>query len=100
MYGTPWHGEASLACAARAPLTHIVFLRHGSHSAQIPQRPSAAISRLLACSFPRFYSPEALSFTIQFCAALADAVPCSEFAFLPDPSALSYLRRQVTMLHA
>ena len=99
MYGTPWHGDAGLACAARAPLTRIVFLRHGDHNALISQRPSEAISRLVACSFPPFYSPEALTFTLQFCAELVDAVPCSEFAFLPDPSALSYLQRQVTMLH-
>ncbi|MDH3598192.1 MAG: hypothetical protein OEU26_00980 [Candidatus Tectomicrobia bacterium] len=99
MYGTPWHGEAGLACAARAPLTHIVFLRHASHNALIPQRPSEAISRLLACSFPPFYSPDALAFTMQFCAELVDAVPCDEFAFLPDPSALSYLQRQLTMPH-
>jgi hypothetical protein len=100
MYGTPWHGEAGLACAAQAPLTRIVFLRHAAYNALIPQRPSEAISRLLACSFPPFYSPEGLAFTMQFCAALADAVPCDEFAFLPERSALSYLQRQLTMPHA
>ncbi|MDH3446133.1 MAG: hypothetical protein OEN50_19575, partial [Deltaproteobacteria bacterium] len=33
MYGTPWHGEASLAEASRAPLKRIYFLRHGEKNA-------------------------------------------------------------------
>ena len=30
MHGTPWHGEAGLSSAARAPLTRIYFLQHGA----------------------------------------------------------------------
>ncbi|MGH7208368.1 MAG: hypothetical protein ACREIL_03180, partial [Nitrospiraceae bacterium] len=36
MYGTPWHGEAELSSAARAPLNGIYLLRHGPSNKLVP----------------------------------------------------------------
>ncbi len=84
MYGTPWHGEAEAACAARAPLARIYFLRHGRQNALMAQRPAEAVGRLFACCFPLFYSPDALAFTLGFFEEVVKDVPCSELQFLPD----------------
>src|SRR3989442_6077971 len=76
MYGTPWHGEAELACADRAPLAGIYLLRHGASNALIPLHRSEAIARLLASSFTPLYSRDALAFTLAFLDQGVRAVPC------------------------
>jgi hypothetical protein len=92
MYGTPWHGEAELACAARAPLAGIYLLRHGASNALIPQQRSQAIARLLASSFPPLYSRDALDFTLGLFDEVVRAVPCHELSFTPDERAVALVR--------
>ena len=95
MYGTPWHGEAGLAHPARAPLTRIYFLRHGQKNEIVPQRAAEALGRLFAHSFPPFYSPEALDFTLGFFAEMVTAVPCDELRFLPDKRVIEFIGQQI-----
>src|SRR2546422_5642328 len=94
MYVTPWHGEAELACAARAPLAGIYLLRHGHgmSNALIPQKRSQAITRLLASSFAPLYSRDALAFTLGFLDQVVRAVPCHELSFTPDERAVVLVR--------
>lgn len=92
MYGTPWHGEAELATPGRAPLTRIYILRHGQKNELVPQRGVEAVGRLFACSFPLFYSPESLDFTLCFFEEVVKAVPCSDLSFLPDERVVGFLR--------
>src|SRR5215469_10662348 len=49
MYGTPWHGEAELACSTRTPLTQIFLLGRGENNEVVPVRLAAAVARLMAC---------------------------------------------------
>ncbi len=91
MYGTPWHGEAEAACPDRAPLTRIYFLRHGHRNALIPQQPAQAVGQLVACSFPLFYSPEALAFTLSFFEGVVQSTPCDELHFLPDERVTEFI---------
>lgn len=91
MYGTPWHGEAGLSSPDRAPLVHVFFLQHGHENGLVPQRRAAALERLFACSFPPFYNPEALEFTLGFLERVVRAVPCSEFRFVPDEGAVEFI---------
>lgn len=92
MYGTPWHGEGGLADPSRAPLTHIYFLRHGETNALISLSPTAAVSRLFACSFPPFYSPSALDFTLGFFEEVVQAVACDELAFVPEEGVVGFIQ--------
>jgi hypothetical protein len=92
MYGTPWHGEAELSSPARAPLNGIYLLRHGSRNKLVPLRRSATAARLLACSFPLFYDPSGLGFTLGFFDQLVQAVPCYELSFTPDERVLALVR--------
>ena len=94
MYGTPWHGDAELACPDRAPLTRIYFVRHGQGNALVGQKPAHAVGRLFACCFPLFYSAEALAFTLGFFEEVVKAVPCCELQFLPDARVADFVLKQ------
>ena len=91
MYGTPWHGEAGFSSRARAPLTRIYFLRHAKENKLLPQRPAQAVGQLFTCSFPPFYNPEALDFTLGFFEKVVQAVPCCELRFLQDEKVISLI---------
>jgi len=91
MYGTPWHGDAGFASPARAPLSRVYFLRHGPKNELVPQRTTQAVARLFTCSFPPFYFPEGLNFTLEFLEQVAKAVPCYELRFVPDESVVEFV---------
>ncbi len=92
MYGTPWHGEAMLASPSRAPLTAIYFLEKGKKNELVAQKPSDAISRLFACSFPPFYNRDALDFTLSFLEDVVKNVPCYELRFTPDKNVVEFIK--------
>ena len=91
MYGTPWHGEAGFSAPSRAPLTRVYLLRQGEKNELLSQTKTEAVGRLFACSFPPFYNPEALDFTLAFFEAVAAAVPCYELSFVPDESVIGFI---------
>ena len=92
MYGTPWHGEAELSAPLAAPLAGIYLLEQSTANEmrEIPR--AAAVARLFRCTFPAFWDPAALEFTLSFLERLAAAVPVRELAFTPDPSVLDLVR--------
>jgi hypothetical protein len=92
MYGTPWCGEGCFAAPGKAPLKKVFILRHGSANRRAPVPTTAAAARLFAGSFLPLYDRAAVEFTLGFCDSLARQVPCEELAFVPDPSAVSFVR--------
>ena len=92
MYGTPWHGEAELACSTRTPLTRIFFLGRGENNELIPVRPAEAVARLIACSFVPFYNASALDYVLAFFEHVTESVPCGELRFAPDERVLEFVR--------
>lgn len=93
MYGTPWHGDAGFAWPARAPLSRIYLVRHGDTNALVPQRRAESLRALFTCSFPPFYSAEALDFTLGFLEEVANAIPCSELFFVPHVSVVAFIQQ-------
>src|SRR5262245_45437917 len=92
MHGTPWHGDAPLASPDCVRLSRVFLLRqHAQHAAAAVPR-AAAAARLFAASFPPFYDPEGLDFTLQFLDALTGEVPCLELGFTPAPSLPAFVR--------
>ena len=89
MYGTPWHGEAAFAAPGSAKLDRIHILRHGTQNrfAALPQ--ARAVGEIFARSFPPFHSPAGLERTVEFIKQALDLVPCYEFEFTPDGSAVA-----------
>ncbi len=88
MYGTPWHGEAAFASAGKAKLRRIFILQHGQRN-QITRMPfPLAVAELFARCFPPFHSAAGLQSTVNFLEKTVRTVPCYEFQFVPDSSAV------------
>jgi len=91
MHGTPWHGEAALACPARAPLTRVYFLKHAKKNELVPQGTTESVVRLFASSFLPFYSSGGLEFTLALLEKIVRTVPCSELRFVPDETVVEFM---------
>ena len=88
MYGTPWHGEAEFAAPAKAKLRRIFVVQHGRHNEISPLTKAQTVGEMFARSFPPFHSAEGLGRTVEFLSGIADRLPCYEFQFVPDESAV------------
>jgi hypothetical protein len=91
MYGTPWHGDAGIAEAARYPLDAIFVLQHGKRNEVRPMGPAAASAEMFARSFVPHHSADSVSFILEFFSAVTACVPCFAFSFLPDVTAVEAL---------
>lgn len=89
MYGTPWHGEAAFAAPGKAKLKSIFILQHGRANSFSQLKSVQAIGEIFARCFPPFHSADGLEHTVEFLKEIVDLVPCYEFQFLPDQSAIS-----------
>ena len=88
MYGTPWHGEAEICAASDAPLDAIYLLEEAPATEARSIDESDAVARLFGCSFPLFYHPESIAFTIAFLADIVASKLVRALAFTPDASAV------------
>jgi len=92
VYGTPWHGEGGMALADDAPLKHLFILKHAASNRVTPLTPAQAAAALLVRAFPALWSAPAMDFTLAFLDELCQAIPCYELGFVPDQSAVEYVR--------
>jgi hypothetical protein len=92
MYGTPWHGDYPCVTAQGVPLEKVFFLRHGEDNRARRVVGAGAASMLLTRCFPPFWDATGMDFTLDFCAQLAEAVPCYELDFVPDEWIVEYVR--------
>jgi hypothetical protein len=88
MHGTPWHGEAAFAMPAKARIDRIFILEHAEQNAITPLTRSRAAGELFARSFPPFHSAAGLERTVGFLERILNRVPCYQFQFVPDASAV------------
>ena len=92
MYGTPWHGDAALASPERAPLERVYFLKRGQKNDLRPYNEASATGRLFSCSFPPFYNPDGIHFTLGFLEQVTTKVPCYGFRFVPNRQAVHFIQ--------
>ncbi len=92
VYGTPWHGKGGMALADDAPLKHVFILNHAAVNRVTPLTPAQAAAALLVRAFPALWSTPAMDFTLAFLDELCQAIPCYELGFVPDQSAVEYVR--------
>ena len=88
MYGTPWHGEGCFASPIKARVNQIFVLQHGERNEFRELPPSRAVGELFARSFPPFHSAMGLQNTVELLERVVSAVPCYDFQFVPDSSAV------------
>jgi hypothetical protein len=92
VFGTPWHGRGGFALAADASLKKLFILKHAQTNQAKLIPPAEASAELLVRTFPPLWSASAMTFTLQFLDELCHTVPCYELGFVPDQSAVEYVR--------
>jgi hypothetical protein len=92
VYGTPWHGEGGIALADDAPLKQIFILKHAPANQVLRLSRAQSAAALLVRTFAALWSAPAMAFTLQFLDELCQAVPCYELGFVPDQSAVEFVR--------
>jgi hypothetical protein len=96
MYGTPWHGDAKFGSPRGVRLERIFFLRHGQKNSIKEIKGIDPVSQLLTCSFPPYWDPQGMAFTLEEFTDLTAHIPCQELAFKPEKSALDLVERITT----
>ena len=92
VYGTPWHGEGKFGSPGSAVVEKIYFLSHGEENTTKDVRSIDAASRLLTCSFPPYWDPEGMAFTLEVISELTAKVRCQGLRFKPDGSVIEMLK--------
>jgi hypothetical protein len=92
VYGTPWHGQGGIALAEEASLTVLFIIEHAQSNQAIHLSPARAAAALLVRTFAPLWDASAMAFTMQFLDELCQAVPCYQLGFIPDQSAVEYVR--------
>ncbi len=92
VYGTPWGAGPNLSAAASAVLTHVFVLEHGRPNLARPMARGAAAAALLARTVATLWDREGMAFTAQFVGDMVRVLPCYTFGFVPDGTAVDYLR--------
>ena len=95
IHGTPWHGEAGLACNSHAELKAIFLIQHGSQNELVRVNPAQASAELFARSFVPWYRPEALGFSLGFMQSIVIEIPIYIFRCVPNPTPSNFWRRTV-----
>jgi len=92
IHGTPWHGDAGLAAQAGVPLSAIFFISHAPENRAVSLGAIQGASQLLARSFPTFWHKEGMQFSAGLTVEIAQCLPCYQLQFLPERSAVEYVR--------
>jgi hypothetical protein len=87
-HGTPWHGDGGFSRNESGPLGAVFFLKHAPRTLARPLAPAAAAAQLMARSFPPPWDAFGVGRALELCAQAASSVPCFEFSFRPDRSAI------------
>jgi len=95
--GTPWQSAAREARPESGPVRNLLFLRHADTNHLSPLRPAQAATELFRCTFPPFWHTPGMGFALEFCIRIAKKIPCYEFGFRPDMSAVGFLLKELEL---
>lgn len=91
-FGTPWHGNHQAVSPQGGRLDKIFFLKHALENRAERMPPGRSSALLYARSFPPLWDKSGISTWVETSVNLAQQVPCYEFGFLPDASAVEYVQ--------
>jgi hypothetical protein len=92
LYGTPWHGEGGMVLPDSAPLKRVFILKQAAQNYAASISPVQAAGSLLARTFVPLWDADKINYSLTFLDELCQAVPCLELGFLPDSSAVDFVR--------
>lgn len=91
-FGTPWHGEHPVVSPQGGRLDKILFLKHARENRAERMHLSRSSAMLYARSFPPLWDKAGLDTWVDTSVRLAQEVPCYDFGFVPDASAVEYVQ--------
>lgn len=91
-YGTPWHSTLPVYQNSGVPLQKIFFIKHGKENSFQKISTLDAANRLMVRCFPTFWHKEGMQFALDFCTRIASEIECYEFGFVPDKTAIEFLK--------
>lgn len=95
VYGTPWHGDARVASARSLPIDRIFVLQQAQKNELIMLNRFDAMTKLFMRSFPTYWDAAGMDFALHFLDQVSQSIPCHEFRFLPDQSAIDYILNEI-----
>lgn len=99
LYGTPIFSTLRyFPSKKKAPLQAIFFLRHGRVNGLGALYPREALRYFLSETPPILWVPESFSFSAEFILDLCTKLPTYELSFLPDESAVSFVKNSFSRL--
>ena len=96
--GTPWAGMLRKASSLSVPLARIFFLKKGPQNQIASLPPLSVATRLVSESFLPLWDRDGMEGVSELSGKISGEVPCAEFEFLKDISAIHYLDEAVTVL--
>ncbi|MBL7069704.1 MAG: hypothetical protein ISS34_07595 [Candidatus Omnitrophica bacterium] len=97
VYGTPWPGEGRAISCQKAPLRKILFLSKSKENRLIPLGKRESLFQLITQCFPAIWDREGIDFSLKFCGALVEDIPCFSFGFVPDKTATSFVEEKFSV---
>ena len=91
LISTAWHGKGPLVGPAETPLDYLFILRHASENQATRLKPSESVAQLMARSFLPFWDRNAMEFSLQFLEEISSKIPCYDYGFSLDQSAVDYV---------
>lgn len=93
VFGTPWHGEFPVASQKGARLKALFFIKQSKHNYLTKLSASDALSRLVSQALIPLWDKEASARVVDSFNSLIKDMPSFEFGFLPDKSAVEFLKK-------
>lgn len=93
---TPWHGEDNRVSHLTAPPRAIFFIRHSHHNRLTPLAPPEIVARLMTLSIIPLFMQDAIPRLLNLWSDVAEQIPCYDFGFIPDPSAVELVRETLS----
>jgi hypothetical protein len=92
IHGTPWPGQGGMVDPGCVALERVFLLRHGHGNRAVQLSRSAATARVLANGFAAYWDDSGMAYTLELLDRLTQTVPCHELHFVPDASAVEFVR--------
>ena len=92
IYGTPWHGTARAFAAEGAELKRIFVLRHSDSNQARRLSPARAAAILVARSFPTYWNPAGMNYTLTLVEQVISDLPIYDLGFQPTISCVDFVQ--------
>lgn len=95
VYGSPWPGEGNAVSHQAAPLRKILLLSKAQQNKLTPLEKKESFHQFITQCFPAIWDEESIDFSLKFCGALVEDIPCFCFSFVPDESAVELIENKL-----